>query len=64
MLKLFSWEKYMLEELAQRRSDELKQMQEGRLLDLLFSGINIMLPLITKVTTFSIYVGFCVYLKW
>lgn len=62
MLKLFSWEKYILEELAQRRSDELKQMQIGRLLDLLFSGINIMLPLITKVTTFSIYVGFvCIY---
>lgn len=48
----------MLKELARRRLDELKQERKGRMLELLFGEINVTLPLITKVTTYGIYVGF------
>lgn len=58
MLKLFAWEAYMLKELAHRRLNELKQERKGRMLELLFGEINVTLPLITKVTTYGIYVGF------
>lgn len=56
MLKMFAWEKYMLEELAQRRSDELKTMRKGRLLEIAMNGTNAILPIIAKLTTYSVYV--------
>lgn len=59
MLKLFAWEAYMLKELAQRRLEELKQMRKGMLAEIVMSAVTTSLPLIAKVTTFSIYV--CTY---
>lgn len=56
MLKIFAWEAYMLKELAQRRIDELKQMRKGRLLEIAMNGINTILPLMAKITTYSVYV--------
>lgn len=47
----------MLKELAQRRIDELKQMRKGRLLEIAMNGTNSVLPLIAKITTYSVYVS-------
>lgn len=46
----------MLKELAQHRSDELKQMRKGRLLEIAMNGTNSILPIVAKITTYSVYV--------
>lgn len=46
----------MLKELAQRRSDELKEMRKGRLLEIAMNGTNSILPIVAKITTYSVYV--------
>ena len=56
MLKLFAWETYMLKVIAQYRLSELQKMKKKRLLETLMNALNMCLPLIAKVTTFSIYV--------
>lgn len=64
MLKLFAWEAYMLKELAQRRLEELKQMRKGMLAEIVMSAVTTSLPLIAKVTTFSMYVCMLIYVKY
>ena len=56
MLKLFAWETYMLKVIAQHRLSELQKMKKKRLLETLMNALNMCLPLIAKVTTFSVYV--------
>ena len=56
MLKLFAWETYMLKVIAQYRLNELQKMKKKRLLETLMNALNMCLPLIAKVTTFSVYV--------
>ena len=56
MLKLFAWETYMLKVTAQSRLNELQKMKKKRLLETLMNALNMCLPLIAKVTTFSVYV--------
>ena len=57
MLKLFAWETYMLKVIAQHRLSELQKMKKKRLLETLMNSLNMCLPLIAKVMTFSIYVS-------
>lgn len=54
----------MLKELAQRRLEELKQMRKGMLAEIVMSAVTTSLPLIAKVTTFSMYVCMLIYVKY
>lgn len=62
MIKLFAWEPHVLSELARKREDELKQVMTGRLLYVALFSINMMLPLLAKISTFATYVS-CLNIK-
>lgn len=56
MVKLFGWEPYMLEQLAQRRDGELAELRRFRVLSTIMDIVNAGLPLLSKITVISLYV--------
>ena len=57
MIKLFSWEPFMLKRITVLRKEELKALRNNRLLNTAIRIVNDMLPLIAKLTTFTCYVS-------
>ena len=56
MIKLFAWESRVMDDLMQRRADELKVSRKQRLIETLLSAFTSCLPLVSKLATFSVYV--------
>ena len=57
MIKLFAWEPHVLRDVAEKREDELKQLKKGRLLSIAMSTVNLIFPLLAKISTFATYVS-------
>ncbi|KAH8108771.1 hypothetical protein DFH11DRAFT_1057276 [Phellopilus nigrolimitatus] len=55
MIKLFSWESYMLKQLARTRGQELSKIRRFKVLDAVLNCANQMLPLLAKLTVLSLY---------
>ena len=56
MIKLFAWEPHVLQDIYQKREDELVQVKKGRILDVAINSLNSLLPLCAKLATISVYV--------
>ena len=56
MIKLFAWESKMLEQLVQKRDEELKYILRGKLLDLLSYIMDVSIPIVSSVLTLGAYV--------
>lgn len=56
MIKLFAWESRIINDLLQRRADELKVSQRQRLVEVLLRQFSSCMPMVAKLATFSVYV--------
>jgi hypothetical protein len=57
MIKLFAWEPRMLEKLGQKREQELRKIQIGRIWDIAMFSLNDFIPMVASVATLAIYVN-------
>ncbi|KLO18945.1 P-loop containing nucleoside triphosphate hydrolase protein [Schizopora paradoxa] len=55
MIKLFAWESRVMDDLFQRRADELKISLKQRLIEVLLRQFASLMPLLAKLATFSVY---------
>ncbi|KAF8904953.1 P-loop containing nucleoside triphosphate hydrolase protein [Mucidula mucida] len=56
MVKLFGWETRMDERITSKREDEMVWIKYRQLLDLLNGVVNFIIPVITMITTYAVYV--------
>ncbi|KAH9854915.1 multidrug resistance-associated ABC transporter [Lenzites betulinus] len=55
MIKLFGWEPKVVEQLTDKRDDELKYIRKLKILELINGNINYVIPVVTMVATFITY---------
>ncbi|EIM89359.1 P-loop containing nucleoside triphosphate hydrolase protein, partial [Stereum hirsutum FP-91666 SS1] len=57
MIKLFGWESKINERISDKRTDELRLIRRGQLLALVSRSLNYIIPPLTMIATYSIYVS-------
>jgi hypothetical protein len=57
MIKVFAWESRMLEKIRQRRGQELKKIQDGRIWDIAIFSLNEFIPIVASIATLAVYVS-------
>ncbi|KAH9911186.1 P-loop containing nucleoside triphosphate hydrolase protein [Fomitopsis serialis] len=55
MIKLFGWESRVSQQIAEKRHDELEAVKKSRMWELANSNVNLVIPLLTMIVTFSTY---------
>jgi len=55
MIKLFGWESHVSQQLAEQRHDELEAVKKSRMWELANRNVNLVIPLLTMIATFSTY---------
>ncbi|KAH9912641.1 uncharacterized protein B0H18DRAFT_889646 [Fomitopsis serialis] len=55
MIKLFGWEPRVVQQLSEKREDELYYQWRYRMLGLITANLNYAIPLITMIATFTLY---------
>ncbi|KZT67112.1 P-loop containing nucleoside triphosphate hydrolase protein [Daedalea quercina L-15889] len=55
MIKLFGWESRTVQQLTERRSEELELIKQTKMLELMNGGLNYVIPLLTMIVTFMTY---------
>lgn len=55
MIKLLGWERKMKEQIELKREEELVMIRKSKLMTLLSTNINLLVPLFTMMTTFGAY---------
>ncbi|CAK5284005.1 unnamed protein product [Mycena citricolor] len=55
MVKLFGWEERMKERIDEKRVDELGWIRKRRFLDMASNIVNVLIPIVTMVATYSTY---------
>lgn len=56
MVKLFAWESRVVEDIENRRAEELGKLKQQRMQEVAMRAVSSSMPLIAKLATFSVYV--------
>ncbi len=56
MIKLFAWEPYVMNDITQRRDEELQVLEKQKILEIFLRVFAATMPMIAKVATFAFYV--------
>ena len=57
MIKLFAWEPYIQQRISDAREAEVKKLRQSRILGIINTCVSELLPLLSKVIVFAIYVS-------